>query len=260
MTRWKRVRNGAVRGAIIGAAISILAVRGAAGTAHTPIQILFGFIGGLTGAAAIGACIGLLPERRPQRPPTSEEPVQRREGLDWRDGLRRCARATGVVYLVIAVTCVGYDGFNHLTITKQHFALLRNGVNYDAMGFSQAEAERELDGYLAQHPQKTLTVTDLLKNAAEQSKTGPLTDQDVWGKPNATAEADPVAAYGPWDEYETRTDWSGASRNAAHLALGFACVYIVFWALFRTLRWIGLGFLEGPKPRRSQLAEMTEVP
>ena len=138
--------------------------------------------------------------------------------MNWREGFRRVARATAIVYWTLALLIIGLVVYNGGMMTTQRFSFGRNGVSYLAVGYDKADAEARFEKYLKLNPQTTAQVM-------------------TWGG------KDPIATFLPWDEYPEKFSFAeGSKALLPGLGIAFA-IYAVGWVIFRGLRWIACGFV-----------------
>jgi hypothetical protein len=135
--------------------------------------------------------------------------------MNIRRGMARVARATAIAYWIAATAIAGAGGY-----TTYSSVALTNSYDAFASVVSTHPGWRTFDIKL---PDGRTAVVD------------------------ATDEATARAGALEWAGEHPRRSPLPAALLAAAQILGIAvAVYLVLWALFRTLRWIARGFMDAP--------------
>jgi hypothetical protein len=138
--------------------------------------------------------------------------------MHWREGFRRIARATAVCYGVAALVGSAAYGLSEGYVPTKTYVVEGQGRTFEVEAYSEKQAAELVDHHVTANPALFAPVPQAWESN---------------GSPRHVPGAD------------QRRDWLVAATRAAVAALWWAGAYVALWGLFRGLRWIGRGFLDG---------------
>jgi hypothetical protein len=140
---------------------------------------------------------------------------------DWAEGLRRAARVTGITYAIAAAIYIPAYAYWHSLMGYREYTMAGGGQSYRAAALSRPEAVMQVNAYIAGH------------------QDAPPAPASTWGA------TDPIVVSARVDPNSEQA-WGSLAGKAGEVSARVAVFYVIFWALFRGVRWTISGVLNGP--------------
>jgi hypothetical protein len=156
--------------------------------------------------------------------------------MNLRLGMARLARVTAVAYWIIAIGVAALAYSEEATepvAPRVHRVQSPSGRILRVEAYDKAGAIAAAQAYAAEDPER------------------------VGGPPNRFDQFDDVVAY--QGSRPTRVSPMAGLAGAGRALLWAVGIYLALWAVFRGIRWVALGFLDGSQSKEAK-AERTDAP